>query len=266
MSVLKKIPSSPERGEARFTKPIRQAGLVNLISKLFHPLSGMNEKIIFPILILAVMLSGCIGDDIEMDEVQEAVRILNPLDTIALGESYQFEAMFTNNIGDEEQRTVLWSSSEPAILDIDENGLANALATGMTELTATVELDGKPAVMDQITLVVGESTVSSGLIKTGNLVSTSSYDLAGSFMIDEIEGNLTISFSEDYEASTALPGLYVYLGNNPSSISGALEIGAVNVYDGPHSYQVNGVGINEYQYLLYWCKPFNVKVGEGLIE
>lgn len=209
---------------------------------------------------------GCIGDDIIMDETPEAVRILNQLDTIAVGDSYQFEAMFTNNIGVEENRTIVWSSSSPDVLSINDSGLATALTKGVADVVATVELVGKPAVSDQFTLIVDEETVVSNPTKMGVLKTTSSYNLKGSFTVEEINGKLTISMSDDYEASTALPGLYVYLGNNPSSISSALEIGAVTVFNGAHSYEIPGVGINDYQYLLYWCKPFGVKVGEGVIE
>jgi hypothetical protein len=209
---------------------------------------------------------GCIGDDIIMDETPEAVRILNRLDTIAVGESYQFEAMFTNNIGVEEDRTIVWSSSDPVVLSITDSGLATALEKGMTVVSATVELEGKPAVTDQFTLIIDEETVVSNPTKMGVLKTTSSYNLKGSFTVEEINGKLTISLSDDYEASTALPGLYIYLGNNPSSISNALEIGAVTVFDGAHTYEVPGVGINDYKYLLYWCKPFGVKVGEGEIQ
>jgi hypothetical protein len=46
----------------------------------------------------------------------------------------------------------------------------------------------------------------------------------------------------------------------------AFEIGAVSVFSGAHSYQLpTSIGLMDYQYLLYWCKPFNVKVGEAKI-
>ena len=221
------------------------------------------QKIFFPILAMAAFFSSCIGDDIILDEVPEAVRILNQLDTIAVGESYQFDAMFTNNIGKEENKTVQWNSTDPTVLSIDNNGLATAISKGTSEISATVELEGKPSVKDQFTLVVDETTVVSNTLKFGELMSTSSYNLKGKFEIKEENGKLVITFSDNYQASTSLPGLYVYLGNNPSSISSALEIQKVAVFSGAHSYEVEGVGISDYQYLLYWCKPFNVKVGEG---
>ena len=67
-------------------------------------------------------------------------------------------------------------------------------------------------------------------------------------------------------ADDGLPGLYVYLSNNPNSVSGALEIGPVEVFEGAHDYTISGLDITTYAYVLYFCKPFNVKVGHGDIE
>ena len=36
---------------------------------------------------------------------------------------------------------------------------------------------------------------------------------------------LILSFAENYKTDDVLPGLYVYLTNNPNTINGALEIG-----------------------------------------
>ena len=70
----------------------------------------------------------------------------------------------------------------------------------------------------------------------------------------------------DLDGATSLPGLYVYLTNNPSTVNNAYEIGRVETFNGAHSYRISGVGLNEYDYLLYWCKPFSVKVGDGEIK
>ena len=221
---------------------------------------------ILSFLTLAIFLTSCIGDDVILDEVPEVVRILNPLDTLGVGETYQFEAMFTNNIGVEEEREVVWESSDPAIVSIESDGLATALEKGEVVISAQVDIDGASTVREEISLVVDEETVVTELSKSGTIRTTSSYNLSGDFTVTEENGTLIISISDNYEASTALPGLYVYLSNNPATTSSALEISRVNVFNGAHTYEVNGVGINDYQYLLYWCKPFNVKVGDGTFE
>ena len=43
-----------------------------------------------------------------------------------------------------------------------------------------------------------------------------------------------------------------------------MEIGEVKVFKGAHRYTIGGdIALNQYKYLLYYCKPFNVKVGDG---
>ncbi len=51
-----------------------------------------------------LLMVGCIGDDVIFDEVDEAVRIINPVDTIGFGETYLFRV-----------------SSEKEVLDFSES-------------------------------------------------------------------------------------------------------------------------------------------------
>lgn len=101
----------------------------------------------------------------------------------------------------------------------------------------------------------------------GSIRTTSSYKLTGSYEYGLNDaGQLVLDIAGNYEASTALPGLYVYLSNNPNSTSGSYEIGEVTVFNGAHSYTLpSSVDISDYKYILYWCKPFNVKVGDSTI-
>ncbi len=215
--------------------------------------------------LIALLFSACIGDDIINDTVPETVKIMNPIDTLGLGKTWQFEAKFTNNIGADEVRTIDWKSSNTAILTIDANGLATGISKGSATITAAVEVSGVE-VKDSWPIVVDETTVTTPNTKSGEIKTTSNYALKGNFVMTEEGNGIKITISDDYMASTSLPGLYAYLGNNPSSVANALEIGMVQVYDGAHSYQIDGVGLNDFAYILYWCKPFNVKVGEGKIN
>jgi hypothetical protein len=101
----------------------------------------------------------------------------------------------------------------------------------------------------------------------GTIQTTSSYVLTGSYEYGLNDaGQLVLDIAADYVASTALPGLYVYLTNNPNSPSGGYEIGEVTVFSGAHSYILpTSIDVNDYKYILYWCKPFSVKVGDSTI-
>lgn len=224
----------------------------------------------FTIALSAILLlfSGCIGDDIVFDTVPEAVRILNPVDSIMVGSTRQFEARYTNNIGEAEEQPVIWASSDAGVLAVDNAGRATGLAAGKATLTAEVLPDGKAPVSDAIEVVVSEDEVVGGpsAERSGTIRTTSSYLLEGSFTLREDGNDIVLEFAGDYRASTSLPGLYVYLTNNPSTVNNAFEIGRVETFSGAHSYRISGVGLNDYGYLLYWCKPFSVKVGDGEIK
>jgi hypothetical protein len=210
-------------------------------------------------------LSSCIKDDLLFDTVEPELRIISTLDSIGVEDTFQFEAMYLNNTGQEETVEVEWLSDDPDVLSIDEKGLARALKEGSVLITARFQ-EGDILLNDEAEVVVGANTVISAEERSGQISTTSSYELTGDFTI-VLQGNdLVVSFAENYEASTALPGLYVYLTNNPNSIASALEVARVTTFSGEHTYTIPNVGIKEYNYLLYYCKPFNVKVGDGEIQ
>lgn len=212
---------------------------------------------------ISLLLASCIGDDILDDFVEPVVRISNPIDTLAVGESFQFEAMFLDNVGMPQTATPSWQSSDPSIITVDPSGRAEALNPGAVDITATVTFEGSDY-SDQFPLVAGAATVQAPSERNGVIMTTSFYTLEGDFVLREMPGgNLQLEVADNYRASSALPGLYIYLTNNPNSTAQALEIGEVTVFEGAHSYEIPNTGLNQFEYILYFCKPFSVKVGEG---
>lgn len=213
--------------------------------------------------VLATMLASCIGDDLVFDEVEPMVFITSTIDTLAFGSSFQLEAKFLDNIGREQVLQKLWTSSAPNIISVDQQGFVEGLQIGQATITAELDNDGL-VLRDNIDLVVGAETTQTSNARTGTIRTTSSYRLEGGFALETVGDQLVLSIDDTYETTSALPGLYVYLTNNRNSNSDAFEIGEVTVFSGAHSYALpEGVGINDYQYLLYYCKPFSVKVGDG---
>ena len=223
---------------------------------------------IYFLLLISVFGTACVGDDIIDDRVDETLKITVQASSIAVGETFQFEARFTNNIGQNETGRVIWSSSDAAVLSIDQNGLATALSMGNVLVYAEVDLSDGRTLREEMPVEINDETtvVETATGRSGRVETTTFYDLEGDFTLTETEGKLLLDFADNYLASDALPGLYVYLSNNPNSISGAFEIGAVDVFRGAHSYEIEGVELADYDYVLYWCKPFRVKVGDGKIE
>ena len=217
---------------------------------------------------ITLLFSSCIGDDIILDTVEETLKITNQATSIAVGDTFRFEGRFTNNIGEVADDQISWRSSDEAILEVTNEGLATGIAPGFAEIYAEVNLTDGETLQEQITVEVSGITtvVETPTERSGKIQTTSSYLLEGDFIVTENDNKLTIEVAENYQASTALPGLYVYLTNNPNSINDALEIGKVEVFEGAHTYQIDKVNLTEYDYLLYFCKPFRVKVGDGKIE
>ncbi len=208
----------------------------------------------------------CIGDDFIEDQVEAEIRIDANVESIEVNTDYQFEYTYLNEVGQSQQVEVVWSSSNEEVMTIDENGLAQAITIGEVRIMVSYD-NGTIVLSDQIDLMIGSTTiiVEKQTFK-GNIQTTSSYVLEGSFELKEEDQGLSLSFEEDYKASTALPGLFIYLSNNRNSIANAFEIGAVEVFNGQHNYTIENVEFNDYKFIVYFCKPFNVKVGDGSLE
>ena len=215
---------------------------------------------------LPSLFSGCIGDDIILDTVDATLRIVNPIDTLEVGSQYTFEVLYTNNVGQEAEAAIDWVSLDPDRVSISNQGMAMGLSEGDATLIVRVSTDDPP-VADTLSVFVGDTTtVPLTSIRSGMVATTSSYKLTGDFTLEADGDDLVLSFAENYETSDRLPGLYIYLTNNPTTTNGALEIGEVTIFEGAHSYTIPDTPLGFYGYVLYFCKPFNVKVGDGKIE
>ncbi len=218
------------------------------------------------ILLSSILLFSCIGDDIVFDTVEPTLRINTTIDTLAINSSFQFEYQYLNNIGVEEEIAVQWESSDPSIVQINPEGIAEGLDVGAATISATATTENG-VLIDRRDIVVGASTViSSSTERSGEIRTTTFYTLEGDFVLRQNGANAILDIAENYRASSSLPGLYVYLTNNPNTTANAIEISAVDIFAGAHSFDIPNVDINDYEYVLYFCKPFNVKVGDGQIN
>ncbi len=223
------------------------------------------KNLLFYLLLPLILLSSCIKDDFIQDTIDPVLRISDAIDTIELNTTYQLDAIYLNNIGVEEMVPFTWTSSQPAIISINNDGLAEALQLGSSIISVEYN-DGQTTLNDAIEIHVGDKTVSISEDRTGTIETTSSYTLTGDFVLKENGDDLILEFADNYKASSSLPGLYLYLTNNNNSIANALEIGKVTTFSGAHAYDISSIGLHDYNYLLYYCKPFNVKVGDGEIS
>ncbi|SEB35870.1 Ig-like domain (group 2) [Tenacibaculum sp. MAR_2009_124] len=203
-------------------------------------------------------------DGFTVNPVGEMMSINNPIEELTVGDTHQYTATYTNNVGQNENITINWSSSNDSIASVDEQGTVTAKTAGEVTIKASYTNTNGQEISDTDTFNIqaGQTNTKSGTIRT-----TSSYELTGAFTLSEIPGtnDLELKINDDYRASTALPGLYLYMTNNPNTVGNAKEIQKVAVFSGSHTYIIPNTGINDFSHLLYWCKPFSVKVGDGEI-
>jgi len=213
---------------------------------------------IYYFLILFV-LSGCIGFDIVEDEVEPVVVVLNPIDSLKIDDQYQLEAMYLNNVGLLETVDINWSTSDKQIISVTSTGLIEAITEGKATIIAEYE-----SASDTLEIYSGTATSVIEMGRAAELTTVSSYPLSGTVFLEVNDEKTVLSFSDNFKTTSALPGLYVYLSNNINTTAGAFEVGAVTSFSGAQEYEINSsVGINDYSHVLFFCKPFNVAVGNG---
>lgn len=227
---------------------------------------------------ISLLFLQCIGEDFIDDYVDPTLRITNPITSIQEGLSYQFQAQFFDESGTKvESPNLNWSAHPSTALGISSDGTITALAAREVSVTVsalglqgesistTIVFSVTPLPMDELETPDNGIMVSDQFFE-GQLRSTSSYLLEGNFRYEFYEQNIVLSLDESYRADTALPGLYIYLTNNPSTPMGGYEIGQVFVFEGAHQYELpSSIALMDYKYILYWCKPFSVKVGDALL-
>ena len=223
------------------------------------------------ILLLSIfLLQSCVQDDIINDRVDASFSITNPITEITLNDTFQLTTKYTDNVGKTVTTNITWSSSNEMIATVSNSGLVTAVAQGQATIMASIVSEEGETITDEIVVTVAMDQVDNNTTqeKTGTIRTTSSYVLEGTFTLREIPNtnNLELVINDNYRASSSLPGLYIYLTNNPNTVNNAKEIEAVRVFNGAHTYIIEDTGINDFSHILYWCKPFSVKVGEAEIQ
>ena len=216
-------------------------------------------------LLPALALTACIGTDFIDNSQPRELRLVALPDTIAFGDTVDLSATYFDEVGVERAAEVVWTSADPAVFRITDAGQGIAAGAGSTDVSAEVS-DGGETVRESFRVNVGaETVIVEARPRGGRVATTSSYPLSGDFTLAEDGDDLVLAFGDDYNADTRLPGLYVYLTNNATTNVGALEVAKVTTFSGAHEYRIAGATLDEYSHVLYFCKPFSVKVGDGEI-
>ncbi len=139
-------------------------------------------------ILLTLVFTACIQDDFVDDYIEPEIRISNGVESLKVGDSHQYLAIFYNNIGMEETTALIWESSNTDIFTVNENGLVTAVLKGKAILIVSTIYQGKTIRSEVPINVAGETVIINIGDRTGTLRTTSSYALKGSFILKE-EGN-----------------------------------------------------------------------------
>lgn len=222
----------------------------------------MNKWII--ILLIPFSLASCIGTDVlEAEVFPERIQITTLADTIKVGDSFQFDAVFFNTSGEVEETSLNWESLDNNIVAIDQTGIATAVTAGETKIFVQAGL-----VTDSVMVTAGAVTVSGNTgARTGTFVGLNNYNVSGGFSMELVgESSVRLSFDENFSTSNG-PGLFVYLSNNENSVSGGIELGDLKSNRGVQTYDFDQPDLfNAYSYVIIYCKPFGVPFGRGAFD
>jgi len=223
-------------------------------------------KHLFLIFFGVIFLSSCIGTDlVEEVEVPNQVLISTPNTSIKVGDEVQFMAIFTNNYGVTESKTIFWSTSTPDLISVSTSGLVKATKLGEAILIATVENTTTTRriniTMDNIPDV--NSSTRSGQFRSAG---SGSYTVSGDVSITTTAGKSVITVKDNFKASVGpslflmltnhTNGSYMVVNNNPAinGTSAQISLTRLTKFQGMMSWEVPaGVDVNNYKFALLYC-------------
>lgn len=190
-------------------------------------------------------------------DANQVARVTVEPDTVMLEPTDRsvFAASVFNLNGDRlNDKTVAWSSSDPAIATITDAGIAEGIAPGIVDIVATVE---GVASMPSTLIVLGSNRTGTFERRPGT-----SYQLAGTALLQElVDGTLELSFSDDFSSSNG-PNLAVYLSTTNRIGGSSIQLGELKSTSGAQTYSVpTNVTLDQYDWVIIHCIPFNVTFG-----
>ncbi|WP_020533919.1 DM13 domain-containing protein [Flexithrix dorotheae] len=186
------------------------------------------------------------------------IEISSPSTTVAINSTLQFSAE-AKNINDQEitGKSFVWTSSDESIATIDANGLLTGKDNGDVNISAMA---------DGVSSNVIKVSIGSTGSRSGNFKGLTGHTVSGKVTLKRSGDNLLLDFAEDFESQSG-PGLFIYLSNSESSVSGGIEIKSLEANKGPFTLEVpSSVELSQYDYVIVHCKPFNIPFGAAKLE
>jgi hypothetical protein len=103
--------------------------------------------------------------------------------------------------------------------------------------------------------------------RTGSFVGLNGYDAEGTATLSFNSSDLVLELGSDFSVSSGGAGLFLYLSNTPTgplTPSNSVEISSLASINGAQSYTLDpSIGIDDYQYVIVHCRPFNIPFGRA---
>ncbi len=153
-------------------------------------------------------------------------------------------------------RPIEWFSENSSIITVNSSGEVTAVAVGVAAIHA--KADGIKS--NSIIFNVGAGN------SDGTFIGAGGYQAVGTAILKENNGQLLLELSSDFKTSFAL-GTFVYLANSTNGgqvRSAGIEIEQIDK-NGAHTFNITSkypnVKINDYRYVIIFCKPASVTFG-----
>lgn len=185
-----------------------------------------------------------------------SVTVAAPRASLDVGDVISLTAAVQNIRGEAlTGKSIEWFSENAAILRVDANGQATALAGGVAAVHAKV--NGVKS--NSVDLTVGAD-------RAGQFVPAGGYAASGTAMLRTENGQVILDLGSNFRASFAL-GTYIYLANSTNAgtvRSAGLEVAQIRE-NGAHTFNISAligsVGPFDYRYVVILCKPATVTFG-----
>jgi len=186
-----------------------------------------------------------------------SVEISASVTNIEVGGSLQFDAIVKNSNGTPiSGNSVSWQSSDVSVLSVNSTGLAAANEVGSSVVTASVN----QVQSNEISVLVNQAMTTS---RMGTFQGRNNYRVSGTVVLSA-QNNTQLQLDFSNFSSQNGPGLYVYLSN---SLNGGIELEALNQRSGSFSILLPAnITIDDYDFVLIWCKPFGVPFGSAQLN
>lgn len=178
--------------------------------------------------------------------------------TLSVGATLQFSAKaYDGNNQEVSGQMVAWASSNPSILSINAVGLATGQSAGMASVTASVAGVNSLPVSIEVMPVGGSS-------RSGNFSGNMGYSVSGTATLQQTGSSLKLVLGSNFQSSNG-PQLGVYLAKTASgglNSQNSLKLANLLSNSGMQEYNVPaGVDLNDFDYVVIYCIPFNVRFG-----